>query len=237
MAEDFTRALSVGDALNIEYAVEQEKHTLKSMVVEVVNGTKIIIACPSISGRLVLLSPGERFPMYHLNPETGVYRFTGLIVSREKIDDQVRLHVLRVSEIQRAQRREYFRLSLVADGVLEIPDGEGEEVFIHNGQQIKEVVPVFRKSPVIIKDLSAGGARVHAKESFRLGETMSLKFELENAKYHLECEIVRCFPIEDVVKRYDLGIKFINIDPNLQRKLLGVIFERQRKLLKKGLSL
>lgn len=234
--EDFLVALSIGDLLIIEAVLDNETRQLKSEVLEIPNGNKLIISCPSYQGRLVNIVAGERYHMYHADPESGVYKFMGLIVQREKSELIYRLHVLRVSEVSRAQRRNHFRLSLVEPATLNIPDGEGEEVFFHQGQQIVQIVARFRTLDAILKDISAGGARVYSKESLEIGTRLLMDVNLEGQKFRFECEIVRCFLAEDVVKRYDLGIKFLNIDSQLQRKLVGVIFDKQRKMLKKGLS-
>lgn len=234
--DDFVQALAIGDDLGIDMPIDGEIKTLKSEVIAIVNGTKLIISCPSYQGRLVTLAPGERYRIFHADSETGLYEFNGLIVHREKSDQQVLLHILRVSHVSRAQRRNFFRLSLVETGYLNIPDGEGEEVFIHQGERIVQVVPKFRRLEVMLKDISAGGARIYSKEQFEIGTILTFCVLLEQENYALQCEIVRSFLVEDVVKRYDLGIKFINMDSQLQSKLVGVIFDKQRKLLKKGLS-
>ncbi len=236
MSDDFVQLLVPGESLLIQVPLEQSKELVKTEILEVFSSHKFIVSCPIVNGRLFLASPGERYQMIHINSESGVFAFIGLIVSRDKSDSITRLHILRVSDVKKEQRREFFRLSLVEQGSLMISCGEGEEVFIHNGEKITKIVPLFQYLDVLVKDISAGGVRVISKLPYEIGFKLAVQFELEHTKYKIEGEIVRCFLIDDVVKRYDLGIKFINIEKHLQHKLVGVIFEKQRKLLKKGLG-
>ncbi len=235
MSGDFLNTLNLGDEIYMEIFIDQEIQNLKTEVLEFVNANKIIVSCPMFKGRIISLNPGERYRMFHPDEESGLYQFVGMVVSRDKVDQIVRIHILRVSDVKKSQRREFFRLSLIEDAIISIPDGEGVEELFHQGKIIKQVVPLYKQFSVIVKDLSAGGMRVHSKRNLQPGETYRMSFVLENEKYDVECQIVRSFLLEDVVERYDLGIKFINIDLHLQRKLVAVIFEKQRKLLKKGM--
>lgn len=235
MSEDFLSTLNLGDEIFMEIFIDQEIQNLKTEVLEFVNANKIIVSCPMFKGRMITLNPGERYRMSHADDESGLFQFVGMVVSRDKVEQIVRIHILRVSDVKKSQRREFFRLSLLEDATILIPDGESEEELFHQGKIIKQVVPLFKSHSVIVKDLSAGGMRVHSKKNLQAGETYRMQFVLDKEKYDVECQIVRSFLLEDVVERYDLGIKFINIDLQLQRKLVAVIFEKQRKLLKKGM--
>ena len=242
MSEDFLQILRAGDEVSIQTRVHNALNasntiqSVKATVREVYSSHKLIIEIPANGGRFTSPSVGDRLEFKCLYEESGVMEFVGLIVNRIVNDDCFVLHVLRTSNIFRAQRREFFRVSLLQDAELFLENGEGEEIFIHNGQQIVQKVKQYKAISVILKDVSAGGARVFSKERLDVGCQLEVKFAIDHLKFRLNCEIVRCLSTEDVVKRFDLGIKFINMDTSLQTKLISIILEKQRKHLKKGLN-
>jgi c-di-GMP-binding flagellar brake protein YcgR len=235
MSDNFLNTFNVGDTLYIEVLVDHEPVKIKSEVLELLNENKVIISCPSYHGQLMTITQGQRFHMAYIHPESGVFAFNGLVVSRDKLDAHVRLHILRVSDFTKSQRREFFRLTIVEEVTLRLKVGEAEEELYHNGQIIKEIVSIYDDLLCFSRDISAGGMRLTSKKPIPVGTQVRVMFKLDYEKYDILGEIVRSIISEDVVERCDLGIKFINMESFVQSKLVSVIFNRQRKMLKKGM--
>ncbi|MCK8058779.1 MULTISPECIES: flagellar brake protein [unclassified Fusibacter] len=235
MSDGFSTMLEEGATLYAEIFIEDTKQKLKSEILEIVNDNKVIISCPIYKMRLIQLNVGERFRFEYQNPESGLFQFVALVVNKDKLGPIVRLHLLKVSNVKKEQRREFFRLPIIENVILKVKIGETTETYIDSGKKIEVIVPEFEEYVATALDLSAGGLKAISKIPISVGTPIYSKFELDGSAYELEGTVLRCFRIEDVVERYELGIKFKNIENTTQTNLIAVIFNKQRKMLKKGM--
>jgi hypothetical protein len=74
-------------------------------------------------------------------------------------------------------------------------------------------------------DLSLGGVRIFSDEALRIGELFKLEFFLPDvAPVTYTAEVVWIEPLpEGAPARYDVGLKFIQLEPDALRLLLQVL--------------
>ncbi|MCL2449959.1 MAG: PilZ domain-containing protein [Polyangiaceae bacterium] len=74
-------------------------------------------------------------------------------------------------------------------------------------------------------DISVGGVRIYSDEALRVGELFKLEFflpEVAPATYTAEVVWVDELPAGGPA-RFDVGLKFIQLEPNALRRLLQVL--------------
>jgi c-di-GMP-binding flagellar brake protein YcgR len=227
--------LEEGGTLYSEIHIDQAMKKLKAEIIEIVNDNKVIISCPMYQSKVIVLNIGERYRFEYTHPISGLFQFVGLVVNRDKIDHVVRIQLLKVSDVKKSQRREFFRLPVIEDVIIKVKTGETSEEFIDKGKVVEKIVSIFDEHKCLAKDISAGGMKLVSKVKIDIGVDIFVKFVLEGVHYELAGTVLRCFLIEDVVERYELGIQFKNIENTTQTNLIAVIFNKQRKMLKKGM--
>jgi hypothetical protein len=74
-------------------------------------------------------------------------------------------------------------------------------------------------------DISLGGVRIFSDEALRVGELFKLEFFLPDvAPVTYTAEVVWIEPLPDgAAARYDVGLKFIQLEPDALRLLLQVL--------------
>ncbi len=236
MSVSFIELMSPADKIELEIMTKEGKAlNFKTEVVEVHNENKLEILAPIKKGSIYPVNTGTRVSIFYSKSDNGVYAFLGLVVKRGEKQNIHTLEILRVSELQKTQRREYFRLPILLDVQLKMPVGVIIEKVIINGSIEEEEVVEYKEMPGIMKDISGGGLRVQIKELIELGTTMIVLFSLNGKSYKVEGTVVRCLLTDEITHAYELGVLFDELDEVLRSKIVSFIFEKQRSLRKKGL--
>lgn len=223
---------------DLELAVEIEpdkRISLKCHLIEILTNAKFSVSIPTYDGRRYPLEIGKKVLVYFKREDLGVCHFAGLIVSRQIEVSMPHLCIQMVSNIDKIQRRDYFRLPLVTDVILKIPIGFTIEKQVNKGKIIDVEIVNYKQLSVITKDISGGGLRTLVGEPLELGQIMRIIIILEKERIEVEGEVVRCRIFDSAVKRYDCGIRFRDVEEKDRSKIIAFVFEKQRNLRKKGL--
>lgn len=208
---------------------------MKSEIHEVVSSSKVIVAMPIYEGRRFPLDIGKRILIFFNKNNEGIYSFNGLVVQRDLKNEIPVISVQRVTPVRKTQRRDYFRLDVVMDAKVLIPDGVIKEKRIFKGK-IEEVEEVkYNEIDIVSKDISGGGLRAISSYKIELGTMVILVLYLDKKKIEIHSEVMRCNVMTDSIIRYDLGLKFKEMDEKTRSAVISFIFDRQRNLRKKGL--
>lgn len=223
---------------DLELVVEIEPNkriSLKSELIEVVTEAKIAVSIPIHQGHRYPLEVGKRLTVYFKKEDLGVCNFSGLVVSRQAEGATPILFIQMVSQVGKNQRRDYFRLPLITDVILKIPDGVTIEKQVNNGKVIDVEVVNFKQIAVVTKDISGGGLRTLVGERLESGLRVRIIIILEKERVEVQAEVVRCQLFDEAVKRYDCGFRFLELEEKDRSRIIAFIFEKQRNLRKKGL--
>ena len=154
------------------------------------------------------------------------YRFKARLKDK-LIRDKLPIYKLLInSEIEKIQRRQFFRL----DCVLDVKCREVEFVD-------ERPVPKGNFSKGLTRDISGGGACLVVTEGIEKGKYVECELQImENKIIKFYGTVVRSGKSnEDNKSKYGLGVEFYNIDDRTREVIISFIFEEQRKLRKKGL--
>lgn len=234
--DDLRSMLEAVTELELAAEVEPNKRiSLKCTLIEIVSVAKISVSIPLYNGRRYPLEVGQKVRVYFKKEDLGVGSFSGLVVSRQLDGSIPLLFIQMVSLVDKTQRRNYFRLPLITDVILKIPTGVTIEKQVNNGKLVDVEIVNYKQTSVISKDISGGGLRALVGERMEPGQTLKVIVILEKERIEVDGEVVRCQLFDDAMRRYDCGIRFLEVEEKDRSRIIAFIFEKQRNLRKKGL--
>lgn len=236
-----------GDKIDIRYIQRIESSAkdgepakiYKSQVLDVLENDALAISMPSESGKLILLPLGARFELVFYSMGS-LYRAVGLIRERYKKENIYMLEIELKSQLEKFQRREYYRYACLLDmNYYLITEEEArldtaEEVFLRiQGNGFKE-----RERSGRIVDLSGGGSRFSTESELEPGQHLLLWLHLKNEhldkRYYIVGSVISCVRIENVSeKRYEIRVKFMIKDDKVREEIIRYIFEEERRTRQK----
>ena len=240
----FSKYLKIADEVDIMiFKNENESITLKCFVYEVSNDSQIILSNPVSEGRLYPLEKSYVYYFRFYIENLGMYLFKGALKERITYDNLPSVVVKLASDIKKVQRRKFFRVGLMSQGNLFFEKQLSEDEIARMKQKMlakykneKDILideVAIEKVPFDTLDLSGGGLKILIKESFDLGEFLEGEFKISGDWVKFKGEVTRNEKKDD--NRYEVGIKFLELDANTQSKVVAYVFEIERNLIKKGL--
>lgn len=236
MAVDMTKLVEVGDRISILYETKNnEKIVLLSNVLLAPGENKITITMPIYKAKVFSVSRGERLRIKYSKKDAGIYEFNVLVVKKIKDGTILGLELLRISEMTKSQRREYYRLTVIKDVELVVDDPDEEIKYIDEAKQIiADSDEVSYKG--ILKDISGGGMRVITNEPLELGLNVKSSFALDKKIIEIKGTIVRSIVFDPVVHQYDIGVEFQELSESSRTEIVSFVFQRQRNIIRKGMG-
>jgi len=151
------------------------------------------------------------------------YKFSS-IYQRMESDNIILWYVGRPDEVQKLQYRDFVRLKTTLPLTARPVNENGVKEDPCNANTI---------------DISGGGLSFSLPRPLVVGTKVSI--EIDNVPgiglFDVMTTVVRSDEVEvKGTKVYHIGVRYINLNPNTQNKLVNFIFELQRQLLAKGLE-
>ena len=203
---------------------EAEQKYYKSHLVDIKDDSTFIISMPVEEDKLVVLDIGESYNLWFYT-KRGLYTCTVIINEKCKQGDDNVAEVYATSDLEKLQRRQYYRLNCIMDFEYKI-NGRDE----------------FDKGVVI--DMSGGGLRFNTEKKLEAGTKMLIRLNLFLADKKDEglsqdekdiCEIKAKVVDSELARAksnvYENRIEFDNISGKVREKIVRFIFEvdRQRR--------
>lgn len=237
-----------GDKIDISYmqqvsrlAKEREIPTAyKSKVLDLKENGNIEISMPAEGGKLVLLPLDVRFEFVFFS-RGGIYRAIGQIKERYKSDNVYMLEVELKSQLEKFQRREFFRYPCVIDMNYfaitpeEVQIGSGDAIFI----KLREEKAADREYKGRIVDLSGGGIRFRTDQKLECGQYVLLEIHLKNEsldkQYYIIGNVIDCtYAQKPAPQKFEVRSKFLIQDDSIREEIIRFIFEEERKVRQRG---
>ncbi|HAS72871.1 MAG TPA: hypothetical protein DCS67_01855 [Clostridiales bacterium UBA8960] len=147
------------------------------------------------------------------------------------------------SDIKRIQRRKFYRVNLMSKGHFLIEKRLSDhEIIMMKERMVKKYKnesdliideTIYEKFAFDTIDISGGGLRIFTSHEFIEGEVLTGELKIAESWVKFKGELVR---VEKKDKnRYEVGIKFLELDANTQSRIVAYVFEVERNLIKKGL--
>lgn len=207
--EDFN--LKVND--RIEVIVEKKAY--KSLIIDVQDDF-LRINLPVNDSEYLMVHVNEKIEINSYLDEGRCFKFCSNIISRGKEDNIIYYKISKPFDIEKIQRRSFFRVGLLDTIEYKIITNIYEE----------DAASVPYKEAFMV-DLSGGGLKLKVKDEIKEDDLISIKMEIKGVRIEVKCDIVR---IENTVDKEKLcGLKFLDITPVQTDIIIQGLFEIARK--------
>lgn len=243
-----------GDKIDIRLLQEVEQmekkgetiKTYKSQVLDVMENGNIEISMPIEANKLVLLPLGVRLELVFYSIGN-LFKGVGQIKERYKRENVYMLEIELKSQLEKFQRREYYRHSCIMDvnyyllSEEESKLGNANAIFVQLQQEEQEEIDAQeeqenREQVGQMIDLSGGGIKFNASEELKIGQKLLLSIYLNSEKidkqYYILGNVISCVPKEQARekgKKYETRVKFLIDDDKVREEIIRYIFEEERR--------
>lgn len=241
--------LSIGDKIDVKPLGRSGKpvtgaRTFVSQLVDFVDADVLNIAAPIVFGRTIPLPVGENFNLCFYT-EKGLYQCNSTVLSNHKENKTIITMVRITTNLEKFQRRQYFRLECIHD--IEYRPITFEEELLEKKistdqfSDPEELAQAKRKLAQLdrewisaaVTDLSGGGARFSSQVSHNSGDKLRIKLDFvtggELKKLVLNANVISSGRILTRVGANEHRVEFINIMQKDREALIRYIFEQERK--------
>lgn len=241
--------LSVGDKIDIEKIdhagnVMQNVRTYVSQLVNFVDQDVIHIASPIGNNRILVLEVGESYNLCFYSNK-GLYQCNCVVINNHKENNVIIAAVRITSDLEKLQRRQYYRLECVHE--IEYRAITREEEILENKVRLDDFKNVEERSEcrkklnqlnlnwqkASITDISGGGARFNSKEGHMTGDKVRIRFDFilgnELRKLLINAQMISSTKLTNRSGVYEHRVEFVEIGKNDREVLIKYIFEQERR--------
>jgi c-di-GMP-binding flagellar brake protein YcgR len=218
--QDISKFLSIGTKIHILVMNNNNQSQYVSRVDNINEDGTIDVLIPISKRRIVYINEDTVLKVI-ITKEGAIYEFEAE-VENKLFGVDLLLRLKRTSDIQKIQRRNYFRLKSL------------------NTIKIRKIVnlteAIFSEYfNVAMVDISGGGLAFNSELELDINDLIEISVTLNSNTINLLGMVVRADRNENNLKIMEYGINFEKITDTERNIIMTFIFEEQRKLAKKGL--
>ena len=208
------------------------KQIYMSKLMDITSEDRIEVLMPSDKGRLVLLPVDGEYSICFYGAK-GLYQCFSKIVDRYRSDNIYILVLDLTSDLQKLQRREYYRFSCALE--LRTRPLTQDEQTAYDKNHNYRITPGDNLQKGVVVDISGGGLRFVSNFQYEEGSTVYCSYKLpgSNKEYEMLCSVLKVSEIESRPGLFEHRIQYITIDENSREDIIHFIFEEERKIRKK----
>ena len=208
---------------------EITRKTYRSELYDIESEDIIKIAMPMEQSKIVLLPVDAEYSLCFYTPN-GLYQCLARVVERYKSNNLFVLSMELETDLQKYQRREYYRLNTILDMKSKEINDDEKSAGISQVQFIDTDL-TFDNGTMV--DISGGGARFISKVQYTEGSLIRFVFSLfvngQVTEYKLVGKILKSTPIENKEDQFENRIQFVNMVNDDRESIIKYIFEEERK--------
>ncbi|MBO4889524.1 MAG: flagellar brake protein [Lachnospiraceae bacterium] len=207
---------------------EITRKTYRSELYDIESEDIIKIAMPMEQSKIVLLPVDAEYSLCFYT-SNGLYQCLARVVERYKSNNLFVLSMELETDLQKYQRREYYRLNTVLEMKSKAIDDDGNK----NLQQVQFIDTDLTFDNGTMVDISGGGARFISKVQYPKGSLIRFVFSLfvngSVTEYKLVGKVLRSEPMENREDSFENRIQFVNMVNDDRESIIKYIFEEERK--------
>lgn len=241
--------LAIGDKIDIKRMDQNGKplfgvKNMVSQLVDFIDMDIISIATPIVSGRIYLLEVGGNYILCFYSSK-GLYQCNCTVLKNYKENNTIIAVVRITSNLEKYQRRQYFRLECIHEIEYRIITKEEEllERKLRNDDfrnaderaECRKRLSLLSNSWIqaAFTDLSGGGARLNSEQQHNQGDKILIKFDFvigsELKKMILGADLISSNRMMNRTGMYEHRVEFNDIMQKDRETLIKYIFEQERK--------
>ncbi|MBR6159976.1 MAG: flagellar brake protein [Lachnospiraceae bacterium] len=209
---------------------EITRKSYQSKLYDIESEDIIKIAMPMEQSKIVLLPVDAEYSLCFYTPN-GLYQCLARVVERYKSNNLFVLSMELETDLQKYQRREYYRLNTVLDmKSMAIDPNAKAEGF----EQVEFLGTDLTFDNGTMVDISGGGARFISRVQYTEGSLIRFVFSLfvngQVTEYNLVGKVLKSNPMENREDSYENRIQFVNMVNDDRESIIKYIFEEERKM-------
>lgn len=245
MIEDI---LAIGDKIELKLLdqtgrVMKGKMLLVSQLIDFIDGDVISIATPIIYGKVIFLVKGSHYSLCFYSNKN-LYECNCEVIGHYKDKNLDIVHVKLQSDLEKFQRRQYYRLEcvieskyrVITEDEIKLEEKSKDETISETLKfKINEKLDEIKSAwiPGTVTDISGGGARLNSNKLIEAGEKVLVQFDLSYRDDCKRLELPSCViasnHIENRVGQYEHRVQFVNIGKREREDIIKYIFEQDRR--------
>jgi c-di-GMP-binding flagellar brake protein YcgR len=223
-----------GDKLEIHYINKLNQDLiLDTVVYDVISDDEILIHNPLSQGKLYMIPLNITVTVFLKRADIGVIAFDILLLKRKKVGNVYTIASKVTSNIQKQQRRHFFRVKVYHDiDIYFMEDGDGHPVdyYIFDPDAVEENQVDLKAS---ILDLSGGGVGLKTRLPIPCGTYVYAFLTFLSKKMEVQGKVVRSVESKKYPGDYEIGIEFRDVPKDIVRKITSYVFSAQQKARRK----
>lgn len=209
--------LKVNQRIQLNIVEEPEKGNYYSRVEDIVETGTIVVAAPIKDGAVVDVREKVNILFWD---NTSQYAFEAKVIDRKNVG-LATITIKKCSELQRMQRRSYFRIQAMLKVIFNI-EKEDEGAKRHDCEGLT-------------LNISGGGVLLSTKTRIEIGTNLNMIIYLSEHEYITVIGRVERVDFLSTKKLYHAGIDFFMIYENDRDKVVAFVFKKELELRKRGL--
>lgn len=210
---------------------EVTRKTYRSELYDIESEDIIKIAMPMEQSKIVLLPVDAEYSLCFYT-SNGLYQCLARVVERYKSNNLFVLSMELETDLQKYQRREYYRLNTVLDMKSKVIDPDATTTQGFEQVQFIDTDLTFDNGTMV--DISGGGARFISNAQYPEGSLIRFVFSLfvngQVTEYKLVGKVLKSTPMENREDSFENRIKFVNMVNDDRESIIKYIFEEERKM-------
>ena len=208
---------------------EITRKTYRSELYDIESEDIIKIAMPMEQSKIVLLPVDAEYSLCFYTPG-GLYQCLARVVERYKSNNLFVLSMELETDLQKYQRREYYRLNTILDMKSKEINEDEKSAGISQVQFIDTDL-TFDNGTMV--DISGGGARFISRVQYTEGALIRFVFSLfvngQVTEYKLVGKVLKSTAVENKADQFENRIQFVNMVNDDRESIIKYIFEEERK--------
>lgn len=233
---DFINLLKMRDQLTIIVEKDDDVVDLKSSVIDIDHEkNQFKIYNPIYKNRIHTMILDKVYRFRYIDEKSGIYSFDGRIINRSKERQILILIVKFEGNVEKSQRRSFYRMELVKKVKIKLPMDESVDS-AEKLEKSKAEVQFFPRE-ILLRDISGGGFGFLTDDNYAIGDVFLVDINLEGTNIEVIGKVVRKRSTSNDKNKYkySIGVEFKCLDTKIRREIINFIFNKQRELRKKGL--
>ncbi len=226
------------DQFEVSSGANQVYH---SQIYDINEDGRLKVGMPIEGGKVIPLSIDSKLDACFYT-SAGLYQSRILVVDRYKEGNLYIMEIELLSELQKYQRRQFYRLSCTIDIKYRV-FGETEIEEYNKAEDLAEKEAIVTREPLkpaIILDISGGGVRIVSNEKHEKGDVVFMHLQIayggKEREYGLLGNVIRSATVKDIAGKYEHRIEYRNIKGSTREELIKFIFEEERKRRQREIS-
>ena len=209
---------------------EKNRKVYVSKIYDVLPGNKLQIAMPIYEGKIVPLSVSDKYSACFYT-DKGLLQCNVIVTARYKEGHMFYLEVLILGQLEKVQRRQFYRYVCKLNAKIRIVSDQEYETGEPDVEVISEDDLEWDDAKII--DISGGGAKIIQKHFLEKNEVVKLKFVLSVDEYvfrfSLFARVLSSVNVQNHSDFFEQRLEFMKIEKDERDNIIKYIFESERR--------